>query len=179
MNSPAPKRVVLTHSDRAVPANATHIGRTDPNQIISVSVIVKRKNPLDLRALGGQRVSREDFDAQFAADPASFEALRTFAHENGLAVDEAASIDVLCADKTGTLTRNELTVTTVHPLAGFDEARVLGLAALASSDGGQDPVDAAIRSAAAHNIPSDLPKRISFVPFDPATSRTPGTGAAR
>ena len=46
------------------------------------------------------------------------------------AVDEAASIDVLCADKTGTLTRNELTVTTVHPLPGFDEAHVLGLAAL-------------------------------------------------
>jgi H+-transporting ATPase len=93
------------------------------------------------------------------------------------AVDEAASIDVLCADKTGTLTRNELTVTTVHPLAGFDEARVLGLAALASSDGGQDPVDAAIRSAAAHNIPSDLPKRISFVPFDPATKMSEAMAA--
>ena len=65
------------------------------------------------------------------------------------AVDEAATIDVLCADKTGTLTRNELTVTAVRPLPGFDEAHVLGLAALASSDGGQDPVDAAIRSAAA------------------------------
>jgi H+-transporting ATPase len=85
------------------------------------------------------------------------------------AVDEAASIDVLCADKTGTLTRNELTVTTVHPLAGFDEAHVLGLAALASSDSGQDPVDAAIRSSAARNNASDLPKRLTFVPFDPAT----------
>ena len=61
------------------------------------------------------------------------------------AVDEAATMDVLCADKTGTLTRNALTVTTVHPMPGFDEAHVLALAALASSDGGQDPVDAAIR----------------------------------
>ncbi len=90
---------------------------------------------------------------------------RSLAHQGVLptrlsAVDEAASIDVLCADKTGTLTRNELTVTTVRPLSGFDEAHVLGLAALASSDGGQDPVDAAIRSAAARNSPSDLPKRI-------------------
>src|SRR5580700_3160857 len=33
------------------------------------------------------------------------------------AVDEAASIDVLCADKTGTLTHNELKVTTVRPLS--------------------------------------------------------------
>src|ERR1035437_2465743 len=53
------------------------------------------------------------------------------------AVDEAASIDVLCSDKTGTLTRNELSVTGIRPMPGFDEARVLGLAALASSDGGQ------------------------------------------
>ncbi len=91
MTSPAPKRVVLRGADRAVPGNASHIGRTDPKQIISVSVIVKRKNPLDLHALGGQVVSREDFDKQFAADPATFEALRQFAHQHGLAVDEAAS----------------------------------------------------------------------------------------
>ena len=91
MSSPAPQRVNLAHSDRAVPANATHIGRTDPKEIISVSVIVKRKNPLDLGALGGRRVSPEEFDAQYAADPASFEALRAFAHQNGLAVDESAS----------------------------------------------------------------------------------------
>lgn len=91
MSSPAQKRVVLPRSDRAVPAHATHIGRTNAQQIISVSVIVKRKNPLDLHALGGQIVSRADFDTQFAADPASFDALRRFAHENGLTVDESAS----------------------------------------------------------------------------------------
>jgi len=91
MSSPAQKRVVLPRSDRAVPAHATHIGRTNAQQIISVSVIVKRKNPLDLHALGGKIVSRADFDTQFAADPASFDALRRFAHENGLTVDESAS----------------------------------------------------------------------------------------
>ena len=84
------------------------------------------------------------------------------------AVDEAASIDVLCVDKTGTLTRNELSVTSVRPMPGFDEAHTLGLAALASSDGGQDSVDAAIRSAASHKPASDLPKLNNFVPFDPA-----------
>jgi H+-transporting ATPase len=56
---------------------------------------------------------------------------------------------VLCADKTGTLTQNALTVTTIRPMPGFDEAHILALAALASSDGGQDPVDGAIRAAAA------------------------------
>jgi H+-transporting ATPase len=54
------------------------------------------------------------------------------------AVDEAATMNVLCADKTGTLTQNALTVTTVCPMPGFDEAHVLALGALASSDGGQD-----------------------------------------
>src|SRR6204780_368285 len=63
------------------------------------------------------------------------------------AVDEAATLDVLCSDKTGTLTCNELAVTAIRPQPGLDEAHVLAMAALASSDGGQDPVDVAIRSA--------------------------------
>jgi len=73
------------------------------------------------------------------------------------AVDEAASIDVLCSDKTGTLTLNALSVTSVRPLAGFDDAHVLGLASLASSEGGQDSVDAAIRSAASRKPVQGLP----------------------
>jgi H+-transporting ATPase len=84
------------------------------------------------------------------------------------AVDEAATMDVLCSDKTGTLTSNQLSVTSVKPMDGFDEAHVLGLAALASSDGGQDSVDAAIRSAASHKAMADAPKLTNFVPFDPA-----------
>jgi len=84
------------------------------------------------------------------------------------AVDEAASVDVLCADKTGTLTRNALTVTTVRPMPGFDAAHVLALAALASSDAGQDPVDVAIRAAASKPI-ADAPHLVTFTPFDPAT----------
>jgi H+-transporting ATPase len=91
------------------------------------------------------------------------------------AVDEAASIDVLCSDKTGTLTRNELAVTAVHPMPGFDKSHVLGIAALASSDGGQDPVDAAIRSAALQAVASDLPKLSKFVPFDSATKMSEAT----
>ena len=92
------------------------------------------------------------------------------------AVDEAASIEVLCADKTGTLTQNELKVTAVHPMPGFDEAHLLGMAALASSDGGQDSVDAAVRAAAApKSVASDLPKLSKFLPFDPATKTSEAT----
>ena len=91
------------------------------------------------------------------------------------AVDEAASMVVLCADKTGTLTQNALTVTTVRPMPGFDEAHVLALAALTSSDGGEDPVDGAIRAAAASKAVSDAPKLIKFAPFDPAKKMSEAT----
>ena len=85
------------------------------------------------------------------------------------AVHEAAAMDVLCADKTGTLTRNELKVVEVVALAGFDRARVLALAALASSEADQDPIDAAV-CAAAKAAPQDTNERlVRFVPFDPAT----------
>ncbi|MGA2997598.1 plasma-membrane proton-efflux P-type ATPase [Bradyrhizobium sp.] len=101
------------------------------------------------------------------------------------AVDEAATMSVLCSDKTGTLTQNALTVTTVRPMPGFDEPHVLVLAALASSDGGQDPVDGAIRSASSGKAASDALKIIKFVPFDPgtkmseATLQDPGGGTQR
>jgi H+-transporting ATPase len=91
------------------------------------------------------------------------------------AVDEAASMNVLCADKTGTLTQNALTVTIIRPMPGFDEAHVLALAALASSDGGQDPVDGAIRAAAASKSVADAPRLIKFTAFDPAKKLSEAT----
>jgi H+-transporting ATPase len=91
------------------------------------------------------------------------------------AVDEAATLDVLCSDKTGTLTLNELAVTAIRPEPSFDEAHVLAMAALASSDGGQDPVDTAIRSTAVKKGATDLPKLIKFVPFDSATKMSEAT----
>jgi H+-transporting ATPase len=83
-------------------------------------------------------------------------------------------MDVLCVDKTGTLTKNALTVVDVHPLRGLDIAHVLALAALASSDGGQDPVDSAIRTAAG-KAAADAPRLVKFVPFDPAMKMSEAT----
>jgi H+-transporting ATPase len=81
------------------------------------------------------------------------------------AVHEAAAMDVLCADKTGTLTQNALQVAEVVPLPGFDRERVLALAAMASSEDDRDPIDRAIRTAA-----RPAPERLlRFEPFDPAT----------
>jgi len=94
------------------------------------------------------------------------------------AVDEAATMDILCVDKTGTLTQNELIVTVVKAMDGFAEAQLVGLAALASSDGGQDAVDAAIRSAASRQSAVDLPKLVRFVPFDPETKMSGASGTS-
>ena len=91
------------------------------------------------------------------------------------AVDEAGGIDILCADKTGTLTRNALEVVSVFAVAGYDEAHLLALAALASSDGGQDPVDAAIREKSAGQAATDAPALVSFLAFDPETKRAEAT----
>jgi len=91
------------------------------------------------------------------------------------AVDEAGGIDILCSDKTGTLTRNELAVMSVHAMPGFDDKHVLALAALASSDGGQDPVDAAIRAAAARQPVADGPELVNFLAFDPTVKRSEAT----
>jgi H+-transporting ATPase len=91
------------------------------------------------------------------------------------AVDEAGTLEVLCVDKTGTLTQNALSVARVQPMLGFAVPQVLGLAALASSDGGQDPVDAAIRRDAAATPDADGPRLITFLPFDPATKMSAAT----
>jgi H+-transporting ATPase len=91
------------------------------------------------------------------------------------AVDEAGTIDVLCVDKTGTLTANQLSVASVVVLNGFHEEQVLGIAALASSVGGQDSVDAAIQFAFGKKPATDTPTLVTFTAFDPATKTSEAT----
>ena len=106
---------------------------------------------------------------------------RALAHQGVLptrlsAVDEAATMDVLCSDKTGTLTLNALKVTAVRPMPGFSESDLLAMAALASSEGDQDSVDEAILAAAAAKPVSNPSKLIKFVPFDPSTKMSEAAG---
>ena len=85
------------------------------------------------------------------------------------AIEEAAGMDVLCTDKTGTITENRLTLATAFPFAPTSHNDLLRLAALASDSATQDPIDVAILdAAAAKGLLADLPQRIEFVPFDPA-----------
>lgn len=89
------------------------------------------------------------------------------------ALHEAATINVLCADKTGTLTQNRIGVAAVRPLRdGWTADDVLAFAAVASSSDGRDPVDAAIRQAAQGAAPRHAPPAVlTFTPFDPAGKR--------
>src|SRR5450759_2141118 len=91
------------------------------------------------------------------------------------AAEDAATMDVLCVDKTGTITLNQLAVTGVIPLEHATEADVLFAGALASQEANQDPIDLAFMAAAKErHIFDNLPKvaTISFAPFDAKNRRT-------
>jgi plasma-membrane proton-efflux P-type ATPase len=91
------------------------------------------------------------------------------------AAEDAATMDVLCVDKTGTITMNKLAVTGVIPLEHATEADVLFAGALASQEANQDPIDLAFLAAAKdRHIFDNLPKvtPVSFAPFDAKNRRT-------
>jgi len=84
-------RVSFPKSERKTHPGAMAVGKTDSQNNISVSVIVKRKNPLHLEKMIGRHLSQEEFSDKYGADPTSFDHLRVFAHKHGLTVDEGAS----------------------------------------------------------------------------------------
>jgi plasma-membrane proton-efflux P-type ATPase len=91
------------------------------------------------------------------------------------AAEDAATMDVLCVDKTGTITMNQLAVTGVIPLEKATEGDVLFAGALASQEANQDPIDLAFLAAAKEkhvfdNLPTVTP--VSFAPFDAKNRRT-------
>jgi plasma-membrane proton-efflux P-type ATPase len=91
------------------------------------------------------------------------------------AAEDAATMDVLCVDKTGTITLNQLAVTGVIPLEHATEADVLFAGALASEEANQDPIDLACLAAAKdRHVFDNLPKvaPVSFAPFDAKSRRT-------
>jgi H+-transporting ATPase len=92
------------------------------------------------------------------------------------ASEDAASMDVLCADKTGTITMNKLSVAKRIPQGGFSEKDVILYGALASQEANQDPIDVAfITKAKEQNLFTQSYVQESFTPFDPATRRTEAT----
>jgi len=92
------------------------------------------------------------------------------------ASEDAALMDVLCADKTGTITVNKLFIEEEHPANGFSDGDVLLYGALASNEANHDPIDIAFLTAAADaHISLEGYSQTGFVPFDPKTRMTEAT----
>ena len=88
-------------------------------------------------------------------------------------IEDAASIDVLCLDKTGTITQNKLSVAEIIPFPKYTEEDVVATAALASQEEGMDIIDlAVIEYAKSIKVDFNVFKRISYTPFNPAIKRT-------
>jgi H+-transporting ATPase len=96
-----------------------------------------------------------------------------------VAIEEMAGMDVLCSDKTGTITKNELTIGKVEPLNEFTENDVLLLGTLASREEDGDPIDTTIINKAKNvqEISETLAtyKITDFKPFEPVSKRTEAT----
>jgi len=88
------------------------------------------------------------------------------------AIEEAASMEVLCTDKTGTLTKNQLAVEALRVAEPFDETHLLQVAAAASDAATQDPLDLAILAAMEARQLPPLGAISSFSPFEPETKRS-------
>ena len=89
------------------------------------------------------------------------------------ASEDAATMNVLCADKTGTITMNKLAIANTIPLNGFTEQQVIFYGALASQEANQDPIDLAfITVARQQGLLDSLFTQKNFVPFDSKTRKT-------
>jgi H+-transporting ATPase len=88
-------------------------------------------------------------------------------------IEDAASIDVLCLDKTGTITQNKLSVADSIPFFGNTKEDVVLTAALASQEEGMDVIDLAIIDySKSMTVDFNAYKQISHTPFNPSIKRT-------
>ncbi len=88
-------------------------------------------------------------------------------------IEDAASVDVLCLDKTGTITQNRLSVGDVVPFGTFVREDVIVAAGLASRGEGKDAIDAAVLDYVKDNkVDLNSYEQISFTPFEPSIKRS-------
>ena len=96
-----------------------------------------------------------------------------------VAIEEMAGMDILCSDKTGTITKNELTLADVKAFEGFTSDDVLVYASLASREEDKDPIDTAIidKSKSVETVSEKLSSYQvkDFKPFDPVIKRSEAT----
>ena len=98
-----------------------------------------------------------------------------------VAIEELAGVDVLCADKTGTLTQNKLTLGDPFTVNGISADQVILAGALASRADDNDTIDLAVLGGVKDDKTLKSYQAVHFMPFDPVHKRTEATvkGAGR
>lgn len=90
------------------------------------------------------------------------------------AIEELASVDILCSDKTGTLTQNLLTLQEAVPFGHITPDELILGAALACQRNSQDAIDQAVLKGLKDEKQLDQYKSVDFIPFDPINKKTVG-----
>jgi kumamolisin len=91
MSPTSANRVELPHSVHSPVPNATRVGQAASDREIRVSVILNRRNMLDIPSLKGRQLSRDEYSASYGASQKDFDAVQSFALANGLRVDAQKS----------------------------------------------------------------------------------------
>lgn len=89
-----------------------------------------------------------------------------------VSIEELAGMDILCTDKTGTLTQNKLTLGTPYTQESFTTEQAVLYAALASKVDNNDPIDMAVVASLANQESLQTYKTLAFTPFDPIHKKT-------
>ena len=92
-----------------------------------------------------------------------------------VAIEELAGVDVLCADKTGTLTQNSLTLGDPFSIETVTPAEVILAGALASRADNDDPIDLAVLGGLSDELALEPYTVTHFEPFNPVDKRTEAT----